>query len=176
MDRSVRRLVLASLVVYILAAAFFLGLAVREFPPGDVLAVFSRQWVIATAFYRLIEYLIPLQVFAIIVTFSLLLGGHRTGGAAPFFELVRPVLVVVLLSAVVYTLLVGLVQPGLARSRAEAEYRSDLAESLLNRGDQAYDAEEYVRAATEYETYLAINPDDREVEARFDEARREAAR
>lgn len=156
MDKSARRLIATSFVVYLLALGVFVLYSLRQYPPQEVLDVFQRQWVVSNALYLFIDRLIPVQLFAIVITFSLLLDPRR--GAAPFFELVRPVLVLVVVGAFLYTIAVAFAEPALLRARNEAEHQSELAETYRLDGEEAFEAGDYARAVADFEAYLAINP------------------
>jgi tetratricopeptide (TPR) repeat protein len=149
--------------------------SVQQFPTREVLAIFQRTWIVTNGLYLFIDRLIPVQLTAVILAFSLLVRTTRSQARVSFFDLIRPVLVVVIVTAVLYTAAAGLAAPMLAGARDDVEYRSDLAESLLNDADEAADRNEWARAATEYEAYLAIDPSDSEVEAKLADARGELA-
>jgi len=169
--RSVRTLVLTILAVYFVALAAFMAYSVQQFPTREVLAIFQRTWIVTNGLYLFIDRLIPVQLTAVVLAFSLLVSTARSQARVSFFDLIRPVLVVVIVTAVLYTAAAGLAAPMLAGARDDVEYRSDLAESLLNDADEAADRDEWARAATEYEAYLAIDPSDSEVEAKLADAR-----
>lgn len=171
MHRSVRTLVLTILTVYLLALGAFMVYSLQQFPAREVLAIFQRRWIVTNGLHLFIDRLIPVQLTAVILAFSLLVRTARSHARASFFDLIRPVLVVVIVTAVLYTAAAGLAAPLLAGARHDAEYRSDLAESFLNDGEEAFNAGEWARAVTEYEAYLAIVAADAEVEAQLAEAR-----
>ncbi|NBF40828.1 MAG: hypothetical protein GVY14_10470 [Spirochaetes bacterium] len=171
MHRSVRTLVLTILTVYVIALGTFMVYSLQEFPAREVLAIFQRRWIVTNGLYLFIDRLIPVQLTAVILAFSLLVRTARSQTSASFFDLIRPVLVVVIVTAVLYTAAAGLAAPILAGARHDAEYRSDLAESFRNDGDEAYSAGEWARAVTEFEAYLAIVPGDAEVEENLADAR-----
>lgn len=180
MDRSARRFVATTFVVYIVAVGVFLLYSQQQYEPQQVLSVFYGQWVLSNALYLFIDHLIPVQLVAVVLTFSLLLGSSRGRAAVPFFELVRPVLVVVILLSFLYTVAVAFAEPALARSRNEAEHRSALADTFRSGGDQAFGEGNWARAVADYEAYLSINPEAAAVEQnladarqRLNEARRE---
>ena len=175
MHRSARTLVLTILAVYFVALGAFMAYSVQQFPTREVLAIFQRTWIVTNGLYLFIDRLIPVQLTAVVLAFSLLVSTARSQARVSFFDLIRPVLVVVIVTAVLYTAAAGLAAPMLAGARDDVEYRSDLAESLLNDADEAADRDEWARAATEYEAYLAIDPSDSEVEAKLADARGELA-
>ncbi|MFP4374799.1 MAG: LptF/LptG family permease [Spirochaetaceae bacterium] len=175
MHRSARILILTTLVVYLLALGALLAYSLHDFPTGEVLRVFQRRWTVSNGLYLFIDRLIPIQLTAVILAFSLLVRTARSRTSLSFFALVRPVLVVVIVTAVLYTAAAGLAAPMLAGIRADAEHRSRLAESFLNHGDESYEREAWAQAVTEYEAYLAIVPSDAEVENQLAEARKKRA-
>ena len=171
MDRSARILITTIFAVYLVALAAFVVYSIREFSADEVLLVFRRRWVISNALYLFIEHLISVQLTAVILAFSLLIRSARSRAGARFFDLVRPVLVVVLVMTFLYTLAMGLAAPRLAYARADVSYRSDLADSFLNRANEALEKGDWARAITEYEACLAIDPDNTNVEASLATAR-----
>ncbi|NBB90496.1 MAG: hypothetical protein GVY23_04730, partial [Spirochaetes bacterium] len=171
MHRSVRTLILTILTVYVIALGTFMVYSLQQFPTREVLAIFQRRWIVTNGLYLFIDRLIPVQLTAVILAFSLLVRTARSQTSASFFDLIRPVLVVVIVTAVLYTAAAGLGAPMLAGARHDAKYRSDLAESFLNDGEEAFNAGEWARAVTEYAAYLAIVPGDAEVEERLADAR-----
>lgn len=175
MHRSVRTLVLTILTVYLIALGAFMVYSLRDFPAREVLAIFQGRWIVTNGLYLFIDRLIPVQLTAVVLAFSLLVRTARSQAHVSFFGLIRPVLVVVIVTAVLYTAAAGLAAPMLAGMRADAEYRSELAESFLNDGEEAANRDDWARAVTEYEAYLAINPVDSAVEAQLAEAREKLA-
>ncbi len=175
MHKSVRTLVLTILTVYLIALGAFMVYSVREFPAREVVAIFQRRWIVTNGLYLFIDRLIPVQLTAIVLAFSLLVRTARSQAHVSFFDLIRPVLVVVIVTAVIYTAAAGLAAPMLAGARADAKYRSELAESFLNDAEEAFSGGEWARAVTEYEAYLAIVSSDPDVEDHLAEARNNLA-
>lgn len=172
MDKRARVLIVTTLVVYVLSFVVFTVYSLQEFQGEDVLDTFVVNWVLSDAFAAFIDHLIPIQAFAVMLAFSLFTAGGTQQSRVRFFELARPALIVVLVLGFVYTLIVAFAEPMVAGARQQIEYRSELARDLLNAGDEAYQQQEWDRAITEYQGYLAINPTRVEVESRLAEAKR----
>ncbi|MGM0673278.1 MAG: tetratricopeptide repeat protein [Spirochaetota bacterium] len=172
MDKSARLLIVTSLGVYLLSFAVFAVYSLQQFPGEGILDQFYVNWVLANAFGQFVDRLIPIQAFAVALAFSLFAGHGTRQPRGRFFDLVRPALIVVLVSGFVYTLVVGFAEPAVADARQQMEYRSELARDLLNAGNEAYEQQDWNRAVTEYQGYLAIDSENAEIEDRLAEARR----
>ncbi|MFP4637059.1 MAG: hypothetical protein ACLFM6_01330 [Spirochaetaceae bacterium] len=182
MRKSVRTLLLSSLVVFLLALGVFVLYSMYRFPAREVLEVFRRRWILANALDLFIDNLIPLQLTAVVLTFSLFArpGSRGRQAAEPFFVQVRPAVVLLLFVTLLYTLGVAFAEPAMAHAREDCEYRSALARGFLNDAEEADSARDWGEAASGYRAYLEIVPNDpdtedrlAEAEMRFSEQRRE---
>jgi hypothetical protein len=174
-SKSIRSLLLTTLAVYLLSLGVFLLYSLQQYPAGEILDVFRRQWIVANALVLFVDHLVPIQILAVLLTFSLFVKVSGSQTASPFFELVRPALVTVLLLAFVYTLVVGFGEPRLVSARNEAEYGSEAAEEFRAAGDRAYEAGNWSRAIAEYRAYLGIDPEAEQVRERLAEAQERQA-
>lgn len=175
MDRSARSFFLTITVVYIVAFGVLLLYSLRQYPAETVLEAFRWRWVLSNGLSLFVSSLIPIQLFGVALTFSLFVAGGRAQSGGPFFTTVRPVLVIIVALAFIYTALLGLLQPRLVNIREETEYRSELAADFRRQGEIASQAGHYEQAVAEYEAYLSIDPENTEIEKQLRRAESERA-
>lgn len=167
MSDATRRLFFATAVSFLAGFLFFLATSAFAFPVRDVLLRFQWDWIMRNALARLIDAVPALQVFSVLLTFSLLINlveiRASKGEVPSFFSLVNGPIVFLLVMTVLYAVLVLVAQPRLESGRDELAARTQMSERFRAQADENFANGKYSLAATELRHYLAINPDDQEV-------------
>ncbi|GEM_PF-2712905 len=166
--------------------------AIFTFPTREVMPAFQWRWILNSAGARLLENLVPLQVVAIILVFSLLLGtgvsrrsvgrsgrgsGDGKAHGATGLATIRGVLSILVAQTAVVAVLVAVVLPFWRDGADSAIRQTTTARELRARAESAERAGEYAVAIEAYRRYLRIDPSDEHVEQALAEAQtRRAAR
>lgn len=177
MDRSATRLLVVSLIVYAVAFLFFVVTSLFELMDRDLLQPLQAQWIVYDAAIDTIAHAIALQVFAILLCYSLLLRTRdvRTTGASTFYSFIRGGLVLLMLLTALYTAASLIFEPQFRQGRQTLEYRSEIAHTYRARGMAAFEQGDYDRAVRNLERYFTVQRADAEAREILDSARTEVA-
>ncbi len=179
MDKRISsRVVLATLIAYTIGFLVFVIYAIFVFPAREVMVAFQWHWIINTAAATLVENVVPLQVAALVLFFSLIAGRRaREAGGLSSLSVFRAVLPVVVVQTAVLAVLVAAVLPLLHDNADSAVRRTATARALLDRASAAESRGDYLDAVSSYRRYLRILPGDSEIEQALADAQtRTAAR
>ncbi len=177
-NRISRRVILATLIAYSVGYLVFVIYAIFVFPAREVMVAFQWHWILNTAAATLIENVVPLQIAALVLFFSLIAGRRaREAGEFSSLSVFRSVLPVVVVQTAILAVLVAAVLPLLHDNADSAVRQSATARVLLDRATAAESRGDYRDAVSSYRRYLRINPGDEEVEQALADAQtRTAAR
>lgn len=203
-NRVVTRVLGVTALAYGLGFGVLVMHAIFTFPTPDVMPAFQWRWILNSAGARLLENLVPLQVVAILLVFSLLLGSGSGGAGAGMrraagrvgrrgsggesggqggarsetgIGTLRGVLTILVVQTAVFAVLVAVVLPFWRDGADSAIRQTATARELRERAETAERAGEYAVAIEAYRRYLRINPADEHIEQALAEAQaRRAAR
>ncbi len=175
-SRVARQVVGVTLIAYAAGFVFFVIHAIFTFPAREVMLAFQWRWILNTAAAGLAEHLIPLQVTALVVLFSLLVGRNeqRDAGAGPY-GVIRSVLPVLMVQTALVVVVIAVVLPFWHDTADAAVRQTVTARELRRRAEEAERHGEYSEAVAAYRLYLRINPSDEQAEQALAEAQTRSA-
>jgi hypothetical protein len=147
----------------------FVAYAGFTFPPSLFLPTLRWEYALKRGFVLFMDYIVPLHAAAIAVAASLT-GFARTprvigAPARPFNKVVSSAVVTFLVLAAGYTVLFEGVYPGVRRRLSDMQYESRLAREFLSQADAARSRADYRASLDDIDRYLAIDPNNKRVEA-----------
>lgn len=189
MTISWRRVLLISVLCYLVGMAFSAVMAIFSYSIQDVLPAFQYEWIVATAWSSFFGYLPVLQGWALLISFSILpeTASRVNNAIAAGVQAVTPAIILVVVLTLGYILLIAIADPRVSRSVSDLEYTSALARGMLERGQEAMEfatepqAEpeqrrmRYEEAIDAFESYLAIVEEDSDIGALLEDARNRLA-
>lgn len=166
MSEVSRRLLTVTFITVAAGFLFFLAVATFAFPVQEVLGRYQWGWITRHALAELIDAIPALQIFAVTLTFSLLINvmeiRANRGEVPSFFSLVNGPLVFLLVVTAAYAILVAVAAPALVSVRNELEAKTTMARRFRREAEFHIEEGAFELAATELRHYLAIDPEDGE--------------
>ncbi|MBN2511105.1 MAG: hypothetical protein JXB03_12570 [Spirochaetales bacterium] len=154
--------------------AFFFVLSVIQFPTGEVLGVFYWRWVLLHSLAKLFEYALPLSGSAVLIAVSFLFSPPAKSGydAVPFSSLITSTIIVLLAVLCAYTLTKELSIPRIHRDLNRMKYETGIAENARKMAKELFNQNLLQEADETALLYLAIDPDNIEMETIREEIRK----
>ena len=139
---------------------------------SDIIRKFAFGYIWRKALILFIDYLIPLQVSGVLISYSLFFKFKgKQGGAStylPFHRLANPNLTLLLILTLMYTVLLSGFLPFFYRKQSEAEYVSRVALDILREAEIEKKEGNTERAIKLLEIYLSIDKGNEEIAWRRD--------
>ncbi|MBN2737115.1 MAG: LptF/LptG family permease [Spirochaetales bacterium] len=148
-------------ITYVIAFIFY-AIWMVFFPPVGPLPNFVLSYSINQAFINIIDNFIALTALALMLAYSLLYSNsdfHGEDHSSHFHKIVKPVLILIIVLAVIYTLLIIWVHPLLNKSNQDIQFNSQLAKNYLTQAEKEFRAENYNEAIKYLDYSLNIDKD-----------------
>jgi hypothetical protein len=154
---------------YAIGLLAFAAYALLTFSPSAFLPTLRWEYALKRGFVLFMDYLVPLHAAAIAVAASLA-GFARTprapgAPARPFNKVVSSAVVTFLVLSAGYTVLFEGVYPGALRRLSDMQYESRLAREFLSQAEAGKIKADYRASLDAINRYLAIDPNNKGVEA-----------
>jgi hypothetical protein len=154
---------------YAIGLLAFAAYALFTFSPSAFLPALRWEYALKRGFVLFMDYLVPLHAAAIAVAASLA-GFARTpresgAPALPFNKVVSSAVATFLVLAAGYTVLFEGVYPGAQRRLSVMQYQSRLAREYLSQAEAGKKKADYRASLVAMDRYLAIDPNNKMVEA-----------
>ena len=153
--------------IYLLAAMGSVAYTVAVFPRPQILRAFQVSWILWASVATLISILPTAHLTALLLLYSLFITRTPAARREDLLPALRGPLILCTILAMLFALLVGLVEPYALARRDSAEYQSRFASAVLEQGQQHFARGEYDRAAADFARYLRLVGSDEEITARM---------
>lgn len=164
--RLIQVLLLIYLVFFLLCLAYSV-FTYNSDGGGTIIRKVAFGYIWRKTLILFIDYLIPLQVSGVLISYSLFFKfsekKERTPAYLPFHKLANPNLTLLLLLTLIYTVLLSGFLPFFNRKQSEAEYVSRVALDILREAEMEKKEGNTERAIKLLEIYLSIDKGNEEI-------------
>ncbi|TVQ99526.1 MAG: hypothetical protein EA403_12880 [Spirochaetaceae bacterium] len=167
MSRHGRTALIVLLSIYLLAAVGSVAYTLAIFPRPQILPAFQVSWILWASVATLISILPTAHLTALLLLYSLFITRTPASRGEDLLPALRGPLVLCTILAMLFALLVGLVEPYALARRDGAEHQSRFASAVLEQGQQHFARGEYDRAIADFARYLRLVESDEEITARM---------
>ena len=167
MSRQGRTALIVLVSIYLVAAVGSAAFHVATFPRLEILPAFQVSWILWASVATLISILPTAHLTALLLLYSLFIPRTPAARGEDLLPALRGPLVLCTILAMLFALLVGLVEPYALARRDGAGYQSRFAGAVLEQGQQHFARGEYHRAANDFARYLRLVGSDEDITARM---------
>lgn len=166
MSDSWRKLLASTVICYVVAFLILLLSSTLSFSLETVLAEFQLRWIFSRTWAEFLAFMPVAQAWAVFITFSLAIPLTSRGLTGTSFERFGASLILLIVLTLGFSLAYGIAHPRVVSATTNAEVSSAIARSLMDSTNRSEENQDFRRALSDLEQYIAIVGHDDELAER----------